>query len=155
MTIGVPRPRVMGFALALVLMSAGSARLWQGRRDSGRGDLDYPATTRLQELAPRSNHSVPLRFANRGARSIRIVGFEASCRESLCIAVDGLPRTVPERCATELTLKVKTLERLGPFVEEALFYTDDPREPRVIIRLAGVIRAVDGSPGSIASREEP
>ena len=75
--------------------------------------------------------------ANASDRPARIVGVENFCGAACFSGVD-LPATIPPRGRGRLTIAVRT-NRPGPISEKLNFFTDQPRTPKLTLRIDGLI----------------
>jgi len=72
--------------------------------------------------------------SNRCGRQINILGARTSCT---CISAEALPLVVPPGYSRPLQLTVRSASRLGTVNEKVLFYTDYPRQLRLVLSVTG------------------
>jgi hypothetical protein len=96
------------------------------------GGLIVPFIMRLGE-----EYDVPVVVLNSGDEPVRLIGALEYCGGA-CYSVRGLPVTIPPKGRNGVILHIKA-NAPGLLDEEVTFYTDQPSQPTLVLKVQGTI----------------
>jgi hypothetical protein len=128
---------LVGLAISALCAVGGVAGLLAGVGAEAKPPLRFDPNPLVlpTTLKPPGEWDVVVDVVNRSGEPARIVGVVEYC-SSACFSRRGLPLTVPARGRARLTLGV-AISGPGRVSDNVTFYTDQPSQPELILRVEG------------------